>query len=117
VRFFLDNDVPVSVGRMLGRKGHQWWTASNAGQAEEADDDLTVYADEHDAVLITHDREFTTRRKRTTIGRHIRLDCPAPCAAETLEKHLNKVVELLVGREHVCIEVGHDKVNPVTNWS
>jgi hypothetical protein len=43
VRFILDNDVPVSVRTMLLREGHEAWSAYQAGLADAADDDLTVY--------------------------------------------------------------------------
>lgn len=72
MRFFLDNDVPVSVSGALRRHGHVCWTAADAGLADESqDDDLSVYAEGREAVLITLDREFTLRRRRNPIGRHI----------------------------------------------
>jgi hypothetical protein len=36
VRFFLDHDVPASVGKMLRGEGHDCWTAAQAGLAAEA---------------------------------------------------------------------------------
>jgi len=39
VRFFLDNDVPVSVATVLRRNGHICWTANEAGLADEAEDE------------------------------------------------------------------------------
>jgi len=57
VRFFLDNDVLVSVGRMLRRHGHVCWTAADAGLAAEGqDDNLSVYADDRQVVVVTLDR-------------------------------------------------------------
>lgn len=68
-RFFLDHDVPASVAAMLRAEGHQCWTANEAGLATESqDDNLTVYADEHRAVLVTLDREFSQRRLKNSIG-------------------------------------------------
>jgi len=87
-RFFLDHDVPVSVARMLRGEGHDCWTAGEAGLATESqDDNLTVYADEKNAVLVTMDREFSQRRRKRSIGRHIWLRCPEPEAADMLRSN------------------------------
>lgn len=72
MRFYLDNDVDARCRRTIEAAGHESWTAAQAGRADAPDDDQTIYANEHDAVLITDDREFTERRKRNTIGRHVR---------------------------------------------
>lgn len=43
--------------------------------ARAGDDALTVYACEHRAVLLTHDVEFSTRRRKHVIGHHVFLRC------------------------------------------
>jgi predicted nuclease of predicted toxin-antitoxin system len=117
VRFFLDNDVPVSVGRMLRQRGHKCWTAAEAGLADEGqDDNLSVYADVREAVLITLDREFTMRRRRNPIGRHVRLSCDEPEAATILSANLNEVLAYLQ-REHVTVTVSRDEVSAASAWS
>ena len=58
MRFFLDNDVPVSVRTMLQRYGHEAWSANEAGLAEAEDDDLTVYAVRRRSVLVSLDAQF-----------------------------------------------------------
>jgi predicted nuclease of predicted toxin-antitoxin system len=88
VRFFLDNDVPVSVAKMLRSRGHECWTAGEAGLADAQDDNLTVYATVHYAVLVTLDREFSQRRRKNPIGHHVWLHCPDPEAAAVLGAHL-----------------------------
>ncbi len=86
MRFFLDDDVPVSVASMLRGHGHVCRTAADAGLAAEGqDDNLSVYADERQAVVATLDREFTLRRRKNPIGRHIQLRCTEPEAAQILE--------------------------------
>jgi hypothetical protein len=55
-------------------------------------------------VLITHDREFTRRRMRTTIGRHIRLDCEQPDAM-ALGAYLDELVAALERTRDVVIVV------------
>lgn len=116
MRFFLDNDVPVSVGRMLRQHGHTCWTAADAGLADEGqDDNLSVYADVRDAVLITLDREFTLRRRRNPIGRHMRLRCAEPEAAEVLSASLDEVLAYLQ-REHVTVTIFRNEVRADSAW-
>ena len=116
MRFFLDQDVPVSVRRMLVSEGHQCWTANEAGlAAEPQDDSLTVYADDKDAVLVTLDREFSERRRKNTIGRHIWLRCREHEAAEILRSHLTEVLQYL-RRPDVVIVVSRDSVRADSSW-
>jgi hypothetical protein len=90
---------------MLLGEGHLCWTASDAGLATEGqDDNLSVYADSRHAALVTFDREFSRRRLRYPIGRHIWLRCSEPEAADVFGSHLPEVLALL-RREHVTIEV------------
>lgn len=117
MRFFLDNDVPVSVGRMLRRHGHDWWSAGDAGLADEGqDDNLTVYAAEHEAILVTLDREFSQRRRANAIGWHVRLRCPEPDAAKVLAGHLKEVLEYLE-RDHVTVTVSREGVKADSDWT
>lgn len=115
-RFFLDNDVPTSVGRMLGSHGHTWSTANQAHMAEDRDDDLTVYAIERQAVLVTFDREFSQRRRRASVGHHVQMRCDEPEAAALLESVLDKVLDLLRGRDHVTIQVSKSGVESSSAW-
>lgn len=116
MRFFLDHNVPVSVARMLRKEGHQCWTASQAGLATEGqDDNLTVYADEKHAVLLTTDQEFSQRRRKHSIGRHIWLRCPEPAAASVLRSKLGEVLPLLE-IANVAIMVSADYVHYESAW-
>jgi predicted nuclease of predicted toxin-antitoxin system len=117
VRFFLDNDVPVSVGTMLRRNGHLCWTANQAGLADEGEDDnLTVYATKHMAVLVSLDAQFMQRRRANAIGRHVRLRCNEPDAADVLGGHLKEVLEYLK-RDHVTVTVSRDGVKADSDWA
>jgi hypothetical protein len=72
------------------RNGHECWSAAAAGLAGDdaaEDDDVSVYADEKGAVVITHDREFSLRRRRNTFGRHVWLRCLEPMAVDVLADH------------------------------
>jgi predicted nuclease of predicted toxin-antitoxin system len=117
VRFFLDNDVPVSVGTMLRRHGHLCWTANDAGLADEGEDDnLTVYAAKHQAVLVSLAAQFMRRRRANAIGRHVRLRCTEPEAAAVLGGHLKEALEYLE-RDHVTVTVSRDGVKADSDWA
>ena len=116
MRFFLDHDVPASVGRMLRGAGHDCWTAAQAGLAAEGEDDkLSVYAAAQGAVLITLDREFSRRRLRNPIGWHIWLRCLEPEAAVVLSGSLAEVLALL-HRANVTITVSMAHVSAESRW-
>lgn len=116
MRFFLDNDVPASVGRMLRQRRHECWTAADAGLAAEGqDDNLTVYAAKHGAVLVSLDRQFIQRRRPNAIGQHIRLRCSEPEAAEVLAANLGHVLAYLE-RDHVTITVSMSGVKADSDW-
>jgi hypothetical protein len=53
-----DHDVDARVAARLRKLGHDAWTAAEAGLNRALDDDLTVYADNQRAVLVSHDSEF-----------------------------------------------------------
>lgn len=88
----LDYDVDVRVCELLRNAGHECWRAPD-GLIE--DDDVSVYADDRRAAVVSHDREFAYRRQRRTFGQHVRLACRQPDAVEVLSLQLNGLVELL----------------------
>lgn len=60
------------------------------------DDDLTVTATDSDRVLVTHDREFTTRRKRNTVGpARVRVRVEQPDGPEVIDNRLDELIEAL----------------------
>jgi hypothetical protein len=98
------------------RCGHDWWSAYDAGLADEGqDDNLTVYADKRRAVLVTLDREFSRRRRANAYGRHVKLRCPEPDAADVLAVHLEAVLEYLE-RDHVTVNVSRDEIKAASDW-
>lgn len=89
---------------MLLAEGHDCWTASDAGLATEGqDDNLSVYADSREAALVTFDREFSRRRLKYPIGRHIWLRCNEPRAAGVLRTYLPEVLALVLARTVLCL--------------
>jgi hypothetical protein len=102
---------------MLRRHGHECWTAANAGLADEGEDDnLTVYAAQHRAALVTLDRRFMQRRQANSIGQHVRLRCAEPEAATVLGGFLKEVLEYLE-RDHVTITVSQSGVKADSDWN
>jgi len=108
LRFLLDNDVAVTVRRVLLDAGHQCWTAAEANLHDAPDDALAVYAADRSAALVSHDAEFARRRRRNTIGQHVWLRCIEPQAPAVLSQHLTEVVEALGRMPDVVIEVRTD---------
>jgi hypothetical protein len=92
VRFVLDYDVDVGVCELLRNAGHECWRAPE-GLIE--DDDISVYSDDKNAALVSHDREFAYRRQRRTFGQHVRLACQQPDAINVLGSQLDELVEFL----------------------
>ena len=110
LRFVLDNDVAVTVRRVLLDAGHECWTAAAANLDDAPDDALAVYATNRGAALVSHDAEFARRRRRNTIGQHVWLRCLEPRAPAVLGEHLATVIELLARMPDVVIEVRPESV-------
>jgi predicted nuclease of predicted toxin-antitoxin system len=111
VRFLLDNDVDVAVGRVLRNAGHECWTAAEAnlaGRVAADDDELSVYAQDKQAVVVTHDREFSQRRLRNTFGKHAWLRCEQPDAAALVAENLDELVNALTQHPDVVVIVSAD---------
>lgn len=77
-----DHDIDARVAARLRKLGHDAWTADDAGLSRVRDDKLTVYSDNQRAVLVSHDSEFSQRRRRNVVERHIFLQCNEWDAAE-----------------------------------
>ena len=106
MRFLLDNDVDAAVGRVLRGEGHECWTCSEAGLAGRVaavDDEVSIYAHDKGAVVVTHDREFSRRRIRRTFGKHLWLRCEQPDAASLVSANAGAVEAALV--QHVELVV------------
>ena len=93
MRFVLDQDVSETVRAVIQRAGHECWRVPLPG--ETPDDDVAIYADDKNATLVSHDREFATRRRRQWFGRHIRLRCSQPHAEEVVSEHIDWIVSEL----------------------
>ena len=106
MRFLLDNDVDAAVGRVFRGDGHECWTCSEAGLAGRVaavDDEVSVYAHDKGAVVVTHDREFSRRRMRRTFGKHLWLRCEQPDAASLVVSNLNALAAALVQHDELVV--------------
>jgi len=108
VRFVLDQDVDARVAAMLRAHGHDAWTASGAGLARASDDALTVYACEQGAVLLTHDIEFSTRRRKNVIGRHVFLRCNEWDGVTVIKQHFDTILPMLERKPDLWIKLSLD---------
>ncbi|RIQ11879.1 DUF5615 family PIN-like protein [Jiangella rhizosphaerae] len=79
--------------------------AADAGLNQASDDTLTAYADTKNAVIVTHDREFSQRRAKNVVGRHVQLRCPEWDAAALMDRLLDDIVDLLNIKPDVLIQV------------
>ncbi len=95
MRFFLDQNVDARVATILREMGHDAWTAEESGLSRETDPNLTIYAHDRDAILLTHDREFSTSFKKHIVGRHVFLDCRELAAREVISARLPDVIDIL----------------------
>jgi uncharacterized protein with PIN domain len=113
LRFLLDNDVDYGVAIVLRARGHDAVTAFDVGLAgvdSAEDDELTVYGTDRGRVVITHDREFTSRRKRNTIGLHVRIRVEQPDAPGVVEDRLDELIEALSWTDSAVVEIFRKRV-------
>lgn len=108
MRFFLDQNVDARVGTMLRAAGHNAWTADDSGLAAEADPNLSIYAQERRAVLVTHDREFSVRARQRITGQHIWLNCKELSARDIFGAQLVDLVAVLERHDALYIVVAQD---------
>lgn len=113
MRFYLDHDVSALVCReALSPRGHNCWTASQAGLALDDDDAQTVYAQAHNATLVTHDVGFTRRRREMPFGRHLHLHCSEPLAMPLVDRYIDRLVPVLEAFENITMDLHADGQAP-----
>jgi predicted nuclease of predicted toxin-antitoxin system len=117
MRFGLDQDVDAAVAVVLRQHGHEAWTAAGAGLSRAKDDELTVYADDQRAALLTHDVAFSQRRRHNVIGQHVWLRCIDLEAADLIAQRLPEIVKLLERHDHVWIRVSWGGVDLSFSWA
>jgi predicted nuclease of predicted toxin-antitoxin system len=110
MRFFLDNDVNAEVVAMLTGRGHQCWRAGQAGLADANDELIAIYAEERQAVLISHDKAFARKRMANTTGQSVWLHCEPVEGVDVLSEHLGEVEATLRHMSMVVLEVTRTRV-------
>jgi hypothetical protein len=68
-------------------------------------------------VLITHDREFSQRRRRNVIGRHIWMRCREWEAADLLAAHLPALLPELEAAEDLFVAMSHQGYETSRRWT
>lgn len=116
MRFFLDENVEYEVARRLKTLGHEAWSAVDAGLSSSNDDEVTVYAQDHNAILLTHDREFSARRRKNVVGFHVELRCPETEAAELLTKRIDTILDLVSRFDDVFISLSKERLDMSHRW-
>lgn len=116
MRFFLDEDVDYGVAQGLRAQGHEAWSAVDAGLGAYNDDELTVYADEHKAILLTHDREFSARRRRHVVGWHVEMRCTEMEAEALVCARSQALVDLVARFDDVFISLSKERLDMSHRW-
>jgi predicted nuclease of predicted toxin-antitoxin system len=108
LRFVLDEDLDARIVRAIESVqsgSHQCWTVPNAGLNSANDDDVSVYAHDRKAVLISHDQALIHRRQISNFGLLIWLKCDEPDGVAIIKKHLPEIIRLLNRRQNMILKV------------
>src|SRR5262249_5095033 len=113
----LDHNVDAALAPLLRNAGHRCLTAGEVGLGDADDDMISVWADDHDAVVFTHDKEFIIRRRKNTFAKHVLLDCADQDAYSVIEKNLDEIILKVNSREAVVVRASQDFVTSYpTRW-
>lgn len=112
MRFVLDEDVDAALQGVLTNLGHEAWTVPAAGLQSDTDEAVAVYAHTHgNAVVVTHDREFSSWRRRRCVGRHLYLKCNEWDAAPLVSGHIDSVVDIMQRHDDLFCRLSRDGVD------
>lgn len=117
MRFVLDQDVDAGLVGLFVKHGHEAWTVASAGIPDAQDDDISVYAGQKDAVVVTHDVEFSARRRRNPHGRHVQLSCPEPDAVEVVAACLPELVSAIEPFADIFVYVSKEGISSHLKWT
>lgn len=68
MRFVLDQQLPPDLCDWFRRRGHESEHVRDLGLREAADSKIWTYASSHDAVIVSKDEDFASRRKSASAG-------------------------------------------------
>jgi predicted nuclease of predicted toxin-antitoxin system len=117
LRFFLDEGVDAAVSRVFTERGHECWIVARANLSGSSDDDVTVYADDHDAVVVAHDKEFSQRRSKNVIGKHLWLRCREEDAVEIVGLWFDVIIDRLSIASDVWVVATRSRVDHKLRWN
>lgn len=117
MRFVLDQDVDAGLVGVLVKRGHKAWTVASAGISDASDDDISVYAAKLGAVVVTHDEEFSARRRRNPHGRHLQLGCSEPDAISVVTAKLDELVQAMTPFQDVFVYLSKSELAVHLKWT
>ncbi|WP_377322772.1 DUF5615 family PIN-like protein [Pimelobacter simplex] len=117
MRFVLDEDVSVALIAVLQAHGHEAWSINDTGLDGIPDDDVTVYAASKGAVVVTHDREFSNRRRANPHGRHVQLGCKEREAADLVGERVAELVKAMQPHPDVFAYMSKEGVSIHLKWA
>src|SRR6185437_9429477 len=98
MRFFLDHNVPASVGDVLVESEHEVIILKDAIAPDSADPLVALTAAENDAILISCDKDFRVIAGRLGVSRNrlrklsrIAMRCKGPVCARRLNDALGLI--------------------------
>ncbi len=106
--FLMDENVDTAADGSVRGLGFDVERAVQVGltTANEAqDDDLSVWAQEHGAIVVSHDIQLGQRRLDRCVGRHVWLDCRNWDAAATLVAHMDRILAEVGPHRDVTVKV------------
>lgn len=119
MRFYLDENVSSRVHEVLKNSGHEVLWTRDITTAGAADEVVAATAEEANAVLVSHDKDFRRiapnipdgQRQRFRRLSMIRLECQKPRAADRvstvlslIEFELNEAARLRLNRSIISIK-------------
>lgn len=122
LRFFLDEGVPDSVGRVLVQAGHMVIRHRDALAPGMVDEVVAATALANDAILVALDADMRTIARGYGIGQSrfrtlslLHLSCSEPRASRRVEEALSLIEHEWLrgseaGRRRLFIEVGNDVI-------
>ncbi len=121
IRFFTDQNVPDSVGKVLQSAGHDLTRLRDVMDTTTADPIIAVACAQSGHVLVSHDGDFrgvskrlgiTQRQYRTSLHR-IHMRCPEPPAPQRIVDALSLIEfewSLVQPRRPMAIEISDQAI-------
>jgi hypothetical protein len=125
IRFFMDNCVPASVGRMLKAAGHEVTYLRDVIARDSPDPIVATLCDENDLVLVSLDKDFDQLHARAGVSKRrfkklkrIKIACSEPHAAARVKAALSLIeLEVAVARQspdkRMIVEIGHTRISTI----